>query len=458
MKTIIAGLVLVVAISTPAISQDTFKYEEKINALVKPFLENQKIQCASVGVFLKGKAWTFNFGQLSDQDPSKPDGDTIYEIGSISKVFTSVLLADAVNQGRVKLEQPLGELMEGLAADNPDVAKKITLQHLAQHMSGLPRMPSNLRPSNPNNPFVDYDRKRLTEFMKQVRPDRDPGEKSEYSNLAAGLLGDLLAAESNLDYQTLLTRQVLKPLGMNDTTLELGKDQQSRLAPPHNSSLLPDHNWDFDALAGAGGIRSSVNDMLLFIDSNLNRPENETGKALALAWKEQLAAGDGHLAMGLGWMIAGDGSTRWHNGQTGGYHSMILVSRKLDAGVVLLCNSAGSEIDGLAESIFQTIVGMNVEPKKFAKAVHVDESVLKRLVGKYQLAPQVVISITANGKKMMVQLTGQQALGITPESDTIWNLNDVKAQLRFELPKSGPASKVTLHQNGMVMPSPRIQK
>jgi len=156
-------------------------------------------------------------------------------------------------------------------------------------------------------------------------------------------------------------------------------------------------------------------------------------------------------------MIAGDGSTRWHNGQTGGYHSIIFVNRDLDAGLILLSNTATTELDALGQQIFQSIVGMNVKPRKFDKEVTVDEAVVKRLVGKYQLAPGVVVSITSSGDRLLAQLTGQQALRIYPESDTIWNYRDVKAQLRFDVPEEGAATKVTLYQNGNVIPAPRIK-
>ena len=161
--------------------------------------------------------------------------------------------------------------------------------------------------------------------------------------------------------------------------------------------------------------------------------------------------------MGLGWHIARDGQTRWHNGQTGGYHSMMLISRELNAGVVLLCNTAEMELDGLAESIFQTIVGMKPKPRDFEDTVKVDVETVNRLVGKYQLAPAAVLEVVAKGDRMMVKLTGQTFLAVIPESETVWNYQAVKAQLRFDLPEKGPCTQVTLHQNGRKMPAPRIK-
>jgi len=450
-------LALCLLFATSAKSQEQFTYEKKIESLVQPFLENEKFSGVSIGVVLDGASWTLNYGQVSPSNSTKPSGDTIYEIGSISKVFTSVLLADAVNSGRVELDQPIGTLMPQLQESNEYVSEKITLKHLSQHMSGLPSMPSNFAPENPNNPFAGYDHEMLVEYMTSVKLNRVPGLIHVYSNLGAGLLGDLLAAQAKSNYESLLKNRLLKPLEMNDTTITLSNAQTERLAPPHNSALLPEHKWNFDALAGAGAISSTTKDMIRFMQANLEPPGNSVGKAIETAWKQNMPASlFGRPAMGLGWMIDRDGSTRWHNGQTGGYHSMMLINRDAGAGVILLTNTADMEADGLAKSIFETILGKNVKPKQFEKMVKVDPEFVKRLAGKYQLTPEIVIDVVAKNDKLMVQLTAQQSLPVYPENKTVWNFRNVKAQVRFDVPEQGNSTNVSLHQNGRVMQAPRI--
>jgi len=452
---IFLGLVLC---GSSLLGQEDLISEEKVNALVKPYMENRIFQSASIGISLKGKTWIRHFGKLSESNPVPAKDDTIYEIGSVTKVFTAILLADAVkNRSGFELDQTIGQYIPGLQESNPDVASHVTLKQLSQHMSGLPRMPDNIVPADPNNPFAGYDRKLLHKFLETVKLTNPPDKKNEYSNLAVGLLGDILASESITDYQTLVQQRIFDPLKMTESGVSLSESSSRRLAPPHNSALVEDQAWDFDALAGAGSIRSTANDMLRFIQANLKPEDSEIGKAINLAWEKSLPAGKDHFAMGLGWMIAGDGSTRWHNGQTGGYHSVVFLNRDLDAGLVLLSNTATTELDALGEQIFQAIVGMNVTPRKFNKEVTVDLAIVERLVGKYQLAPGVVVSVTSSGDRLMAQLTGQQALRVYPESDSIWNYREVKAQLRFDLLKEGAATKVTLHQNGNVIPAPRIE-
>ncbi len=454
MRIFIAFFVSVVAVQV--LAQDEFKHEQMIAALVEPYLANQKINAISVGVITNGKTWTKNFGTLDAEGTRSPDEKTLYEIGSISKVFTSVLLAEAIESGRLKLNDPISTVMKELAEKNPTVGNSITFQQLSHHVSGLPVMPDNIKPADSTNPFDGYDREMLTEYMLSAKPARKPGEGYEYSNLAVGLLGDLLSRQAGLSYDALLKEKLTGPLKMSDTTINLTPEQLSHFAPPHNAALLADKAWDFDALAGCGAIRSNIDDMLLFAKASLNPPEGPLGKAIELAWTQHKPAKNGNHAMGLGWMIAQDGSTRWHNGQTGGYQSMMLVSRQADCAVVLLCNTAGSGTDALAEQIIQTAMGLDVQPRTFDKEVKVDPRVAKRLEGKYELAPGIVITVQVKDGRMMAQLTGQQFLALIPKSETEWKYQLVDATLKFELPESGNSPKVTLLQAGRVMPSPRL--
>lgn len=450
-------LVLTVVLGqVQGIARDLSKYETKIDALVEPYLTHKKVNAVSVGLISNGQVWKKNFGTLDGEGGHAPTDKTLYEIGSISKVFTSLLLAEAVESGRLKLDDPIGTIMKELAEKNPMVGSTITFKHLSHHVSGLPVMPTNIAPADPTNPFDGYDRPMLSEYMMSVMPTRKPGEGYEYSNLAVGLLGDLLSQQAGVSYESLLEEKLTGPLKMSDTVITLNQEQLKRFAPPHNAVLLPDKALDFDALAGCGAIRSTVDDMLLFAEASLNPPGGELGKVIELAWKEHKPASSGHHAMGLGWMIAHDRSTRWHNGQTGGYHSMLLVNRPAKCAAVLLCNTASLQTDALAEQILQTIMGMDVQPTKFDKEVEVDPEVASRLEGKYQLAPGIVITVQVKDGRMMAQLTGQQFLALIPKSETEWKYQAVDATLKFELPESGSSTKVTLLQAGREMPSPRL--
>lgn len=426
-----------------------------VDELVQPYLDAEIVNAVSIGVLQKDTQWTRHYGQLSVDQPSKPDDSTIYELGSISKVFTGILLADAVVAQRLRLDQPINDFLPQVKAHNQEVGDSIELQHLSTHVSGLPRMPGNMQPADVMNPYADYDRNKMIEFMTTVRPARKPGTKGEYSNLAVGLLGEILAMEAGKTYEMLLEKNLTKPLKMSETSVTLSSDQRQHLAPPHNSDRQPDKNWDLNSFAGAGGIRSNTIDMLTFVKAQLNPSDDQIGKAIQLAWSQHLPEHDGAFAMGLGWHIARDGHTRWHNGQTGGYHTAMFVDRRTDIGIIVLCNTATGEIDALAESIIQSLAGMQVKPRSFPKLATVEPETAARLAGTYRISPNFALTVRAEGEKLFLQATGQPEVRIYPNSNTQWRLRVVDAQLTFDLPEEGPCRSVTLHQNGLDLPAPR---
>lgn len=163
------SLILVVG-AVPAPAQQGFKYEQKIVTLVEPYLTHNKVNAVSVGVISNGQIWKKSFGTLDGDQALPPNDKTIYEIGSISKVFTSLLLADAVESGQLKLDDPISTIMTELAEQNPAVGNSITFRHLSQHVSGLPVMPTNIQPADSTNPFAGYDRVMLTEYMLSAKP------------------------------------------------------------------------------------------------------------------------------------------------------------------------------------------------------------------------------------------------------------------------------------------------
>ena len=281
----IAVCLILVAITTSVLAEAPPSLAKQFDKLVAPYLDAQIANAISVGVVQGDQSWTRHYGRLSDKISAKPNDQTLYEIGSISKVFTGILLADAVTSGRMKLNQPIGELVPALM-ENADVGPVIQPRHLATHVSGLPRMPINMQPADIENPYADYDREMMLKFLGSIKPIRKPGEKSEYSNLAVGLLGQILAIEAKQRYEALLKEKLTEPLGMSATTVQLSDEQQPKLAPPHDADRNLTKNWDLNAFVGAGGIRSNTTDMVAFIQANLDPPDNQIGKAIELAWRE----------------------------------------------------------------------------------------------------------------------------------------------------------------------------
>ncbi|UUO07790.1 serine hydrolase [Blastopirellula sp. J2-11] len=433
---------------------------EQMDRLAKPYIDSETVVGMSIGIIQGDKTVVRGYGELSADDSQVPDGKTIYEIGSISKVFTGLLLADAVVEGRVSLETPAEDLLpEGFSMRRSEKDQPIQLRHLATHASGLPRLPDNLKPADPYNPYADYTDQRLAEFLAGHQPNKQPGASMEYSNLGAGLLGTLLAFERKTNYESLLQERIATPLKLVDTGITLNAEQQKRLASPHIAGGTPGHTWDFDALAGAGAIRSDVDDLLKFAQAQLDPPAGKLGAAIDVAWRVQQKPLDKNdFAMGLGWHVARDGSTRWHNGQTGGYHSSLFVSRKLDAAVVVLTNTATGEVDALAEQLMRMLAGAEEKPREFAKQLEVAPAKMQRLAGKYQLAPGAVFTVSVQDDKLLVGLTGQPMLRVYPRSETVWFYKVVDATLTFQVNDSGRSVSVELFQNGVRQTAKRVEK
>jgi D-alanyl-D-alanine-carboxypeptidase/D-alanyl-D-alanine-endopeptidase len=277
-----------------------------------------------------------------DAGDTRPlDGDTVFEIGSMTKVFTSVLLADAVQRKEVALTDPVNKFLPD-AAKVPDRAgKSITLQDLAQHTSALPRLPGNMKPQDMRNPYADYSVDQLYQFLASVQLARDIGAQYEYSNLGAGLLGHVLARRAGMDYEALVRSRILDPLGMKSTSITLSSDQKARLTPGHNAQLQAVPNWDIPTLAGAGALRSTTNDMLTFLSAVLGYRKPPLADAFALTTSTRRSAAPG-LDIGLGWHIftAHGKDVVWHNGGTGGYRTFMGVDPNARVGVVILSNTS----------------------------------------------------------------------------------------------------------------------
>lgn len=332
--------------------------------------------------------------------------------------------------------------------------KPITLEHLATHTSGLPRLPANLKLQDPRNPYADYTTQQLYAFLGNHKLRRSPGQY-EYSNLGMGLLGHELARRAGVSYEQLLTDRICRPLGMHDTCITLNEDQQRRLALPYDAALGPDKNWDAPTLAGAGAIRSTTDDMLKWIQANFSREEKPLDQAIRLAHQKRHTMKDG-LAMGLGWHIARDGFTRWHNGMTGGYSSWLAVVPDRGVGVVVLANTAAGQITPFGEQVTRIAFGEKVQPPRRIKEIEVPRDVLESYVGTYAATPQFKLTVTLDKGRLMVQATGQSKLPVFAETKTKFFYKAVEAQISFVTNDKGKVEKLILHQNGRDLEAARM--
>jgi CubicO group peptidase (beta-lactamase class C family) len=400
-----------------------------------------------------------SYGEFSKGDPRPLNGDTVFEIGSMTKVFTSLILSDMVQRGEVSLDDPIAKYLPAGTALPRRGDRQITLVDLATQSSGLPRMPTNFAPKDTSNPYADYTEGQLFEFLGTYALTRDIGSQYEYSNLGVALLGDVLARRAGVDYATLVKQRITSPLGMPSTAIMLSPQMKARMATGHTQDLEPTANWDLRTFAGAGGLRSSTNDLLTFLAAALGyEPTSLSGAMKAqLALRRPTTIPNTQIA--LGWHITSrpDGEVVWHNGGTGGYHTFMGFDPRAGVGVVVLTN-VGNEVGGddIARHILTGApVAVLASPNKHA-SIELDAPTLRGLVGHYGLTPEVIIDVTLEGRRLFAQLTGQQKLEIFPETRTRFFWRVVDAQADFTLDPEGRATMLTLHQHGRDMHARRV--
>ncbi|MDQ7979538.1 serine hydrolase domain-containing protein [Paraburkholderia sp. SARCC-3016] len=263
-----------------------------------------------------------------------------------------------VAQGQACLDEPVRELSPS-AIVHEQAKREISLLDLSTHHSGLPRLPSNMRPADPENPYADFDAEKLLEFVVTYGTGKPEKPKFSYSNLGVGLLGFALANRGGKPFVELLREQVLDPLGMSDTTVALTSEQQMRFIQGHKTNGRPAHPWDLNSLVAAGGLRASVSDVLRYLEA-LNDPQSvrdATGpgrytlsQALEDVQKPRVKV-DAALTMCLGWFYRPEDQTHWHTGGTGGFTSYAAFSRPRKRAIVVLVNSAGGDTGSPAEVI-----------------------------------------------------------------------------------------------------------
>jgi CubicO group peptidase (beta-lactamase class C family) len=261
----------------------------------------------------------------------------IFEIGSITKVLTSMLLSTAVSNGVVTLEDTIQNDWDiEWKIDQP-----ITYKMLANHTSGLPRIPSNIMQyiaKNPDNPYVDYNEKDLREYLEEYAYlESDPGEKYAYSNLGVGLLAHVLCKKWGISFEQALHTYLFMPLDMVDSSTERSKLKQEPVIGMNNKGEQTSF-WDFEVLAGAGAIKSTVFDLLRFMQFQLY----DEGEVVKRIQQQTFEAEPYNL--GLGWHITKEGWL-WHNGGTGGFTSSLALNTQNNQGVVILTNIAPDHPD-----------------------------------------------------------------------------------------------------------------
>ncbi|HSB09399.1 MAG TPA: serine hydrolase [Blastocatellia bacterium] len=401
-----------------------------------------------VGVIDEKGARVISFGSPSQNTDQALDGNTVFEIGSVTKVFTATLLADMAERGEVNLNDPISKYLPKSVKAPTHEGKEITLLHLSSQASGLPRLPGNMAPKDQTNPYADYSVEQMYAFLSSYTLTRDPGAQYLYSNLGVGLLGHILTLRAGMDYDTLVMTRICQPLKMDNTRIKLTGEMKAHLATGHNGALQPVPNWDIPTLAGAGALRSTVNDMLKFVAANIGLLKSPLASAMQKTHRPQHETGTAGLEVGLGWHILKRFDTEivWHNGGTGGYHSFIGFDGKKRRGVVVLSNST-NDIDDIGRHLLETQYPLAKLETGGRRAIKVDPKLFEPYVGEYQIGTGFLIKISREGDRLFGQVGGEEKLELLAETETDFFFKDVDVQITFIKSNDGEVTRLVLHQN-----------
>lgn len=380
----------------------------------------------------------------------------LFEIGSITKVVTALLLGQTVLEGKVTLDDPIAQHLPRDLVLAPATAA-LTLGQLATHTSGLPRLPTNFRPANPADPYADYDVAQLYAFLRDYRPEKPAPQPADYSNLGFGLLGHLLERIHGQTYAELLAQRITGPLGLRDTVITLNADQQARFATPYSGSTAVSP-WRLGALSGAGAIRSTAADLARFAQALLAKEKNPLTDAWGFIREPRAPFGARPAQIGLAILLArrGDDLVYHHSGGTGGFRTYLELLPARNRATVLLLNN-----DTLEPA---SDVASGRRPPGAAPANKPAERAETPLAAEARPAYAGVYAIDAHSRftvaldeagRLRARLTGQGFLPLYHAGHDRFFARSVAAEFQFHRDAAGAINALTLHQNGNEVPAQR---
>ena len=328
--------------------------DRRIDSVARTYIQKANTVGLLIGIIDKGKTTIYSYGEPIKRNGKLPNKDNFFEIGSITKTFTSTLLAYYANEGKVKLTDPITKYLPDSVAANPEL-RSVTLLSLSNHTSGLPRLPDNLidHATDAQNPYKDYTKQLLYDYLKTCKLNSKPGTQYVYSNLGAGLLGVILENISGKTFEQMVKEIICKPLGMQSTAQFLNPLLSPRFAQVYNAAGEVTEAWDFDALAALGALRSTMNDMLIYTKANMHPGNDPLSKAIDLTHHITFSK---DVKIGMGWyMITVNGVDYYsHNGGTNGSSSFLAFNTEKNLAIVILSN-ANESTDALGAGILKKI-------------------------------------------------------------------------------------------------------
>ena len=370
---------------------DAEDFTNAIRAFLQQRIEVERRDAGMVvGIVDEQGSSIVSCGKMNHGTSQEVDGDTLFEIGSITKTFTALLLQDMVERGEMKLDDPAAKYLPKSVRMPARHGKEITLLHLATHTSGLPRMPDNLDPKRADNLAADYTVEKMYAFLSGCKLTRDPGAKFEYSNLGMGLLGHVIALKAGTDYESLVVDRICRPLQMDSTRITLTPELKQRFARGHNQMGYPVCGLDFDVLMGTGALRSTANDMLKYVSAYLGLVPSRLTPLMEKTHAINFQSAFRRVGIGLAWLVQFDPQGRKivsHGGGTDGFSTFAGFDQTRRRGVVVLSDSSDFDISAIGKLLLESEWRSERRPK----GTGINRQIYGSYAGQYRLSPDFAL-------------------------------------------------------------------
>ena len=393
-----------------------------------------------VGIVNAGGATYYSYGTTSAGSGIVPTEDTVFEIGSITKAFTTLMLVELAARGEVSLDDTIGDHLPPAALPR-DGGGSISLTELATHTAGLPRLPDNLHLSDPDRPYAGYTVADLYRYMSRFTPPPS-GRRYSYSNVGYGLLGHILERQSGQSYGELVASLVTGELGMSDTGIEPTADMRARIAQGH-SGVVETPRWENATLAGAGRLLSTARDMVTFLSANMGLRETVLRDAMRRTHEPRLPTGERDVQIALGWHVklVGDRQIVWHDGGTGGYSSYAGFLRDGGVGVVVLSNT----FEGVND-VGVHLLAPDVPMETLPAPAQIDPTALERYVGSYEFGSDGTLEVRLKHGHLTAAFESEPEATLYPRGRHGFYYRVADARITFVEDADGGISGLILHQ------------
>jgi CubicO group peptidase (beta-lactamase class C family) len=416
-------------------------FTNALRAYLRQYIEIEKINIGiAVGFVDEHGSRVVSCGRADNGSSEEVNGDTLFEIGSVTKTFTTLLLQDMIEQGRMRLDDPVAKYLPRSVRVPTRNGKPVTLLQLATHTSGLPKIPDNLDPVHADNPYADYAVEKMYAFLSRYQPPRNSPDW-QYSTLGIGLLDHVITLAAGTNYESLVVDRICGPLKMNSTRITLAPELQSHLATGHNPIGEAVPGWDFPTLAGAGALRSTANDLLKYVAANLGFTPSTLTPRMTKTHAVHFDRPNGpHV--GLAWFTTSRGPKTTiilHDGRTLGCSTFVGFDKARRRGVVILSNSTGVfDVRDLGIRLIESDwdSGQEISAKlpkmpeqlKRPRAIKLEPKLLDSYTGHYQFSPDAdflagaKMTIWRQEDRLFLEACGENivraVIEICPESET----------------------------------------